>query len=276
MATVGPGKQAGLAADALGQTLGPVTDAAAAVEITQQNLVAGQATGDVLKVARDVAPSLMLSHAPLLSEVGTGWALLLTVAVVEHWVVTLVPPGTRVLTLWGLGATGDGGEQDTHPTVARQLIKTGLPAGLAVPTVTELLAAVEATVELVATDQRALVFRAHTAQLATFVSATGAFFEAALLTSKNQSIFILDDCTGNILGLRAAFAFDGGGERAGTAASLMAQLLTDVDGLAGAAGQRLAAGLATGGDGVGAAAAFGVAQLQELGQGRLPTGAAPY
>lgn len=38
--------------------------------------------------------------------------------------VTLVPPGTRVLTLWGLGATGDGGEQDTHPTVARQLIKT--------------------------------------------------------------------------------------------------------------------------------------------------------
>lgn len=83
----------------------------------------------------------------------------------------------------------------------------------------------------------------------------------------------------------------------------MAQLLTDVDGLwndkenksthlkchreaihedpvscvtAGAAGQRLAAGLATRGDGVGAAAAFGVAQLQELGEGRLPTGAAPY
>lgn len=58
VATVGPGQQAGLAADALGQTLGPVADAAAAVEVTQQNLVAGQATGDVLKVARDVAPSL--------------------------------------------------------------------------------------------------------------------------------------------------------------------------------------------------------------------------
>lgn len=56
----------------------------------------------------------------------------------------------------------------------------------------------------------------------------------------------------------------------------MAQLLTDVDGLVGSTRQGFVAGLATGRDGVRAAAALGVAQLQELGQDRLPTGATPH
>lgn len=43
---------------------------------------------------------------------------------------------------------------------ARERRLTGLPAGFAVSTVTRLLAAVEATVELVATDQGATVLRA--------------------------------------------------------------------------------------------------------------------
>lgn len=96
-------------------------------------------------MAGDVAALLMLPHAPLSGQVGTRWTLLLTVAVVEHWVITFMLPGTWVFTLWGLGAARDGREQDTGTTVARQLIKTGLPAGLAVPTVTQLLAAMEAT-----------------------------------------------------------------------------------------------------------------------------------
>ena len=58
VATVGTGQHTGLAAGAFGQTFSPVADAAAAVEVTQQHLVAGQTTGDVLQVARNVAPSL--------------------------------------------------------------------------------------------------------------------------------------------------------------------------------------------------------------------------
>lgn len=92
---------------------------------------------------------------------------------------------------------------------------TGLPAGAAVATVTGLLAAVEAAVELVATDLEALVFQNleetafiytnnrcypaaalpavlpsinphHAAQLATLVAAAGAFLAAALLASEHQ------------------------------------------------------------------------------------------
>lgn len=276
MTAGGPGQGAGLAAGALGQTRRAVADAPAAVHVAWQLLVADEAAGDVLQVAGDVAALLMLAHAPLLSEVGTRWTLLLAVAVVEHWVITLVPPGAQILTLRGLGPAGDGGELDALPTVARQLIKTGLPAGLALPPVTELLAAVEPTVELVATDQRALVLRTHAARLATLVPAAGALLAAALLTGEQQLAFIMDACTGDVLAFGATPAADGGGEGAGPTAALVAQLLTQVDDVVGPAGQGFVAGLATGGDGVGTGAAFGITQLQELGQVGLATGAALY
>lgn len=56
----------------------------------------------------------------------------------------------------------------------------------------------------------------------------------------------------------------------------MAHVLTHVDGVAGAAGQGFSAGLPAGGDGVHAAAPLRVAQLQQLGQGRLAAGAAAH
>lgn len=99
-------------------------------------------------------------------------------------VVALVSSGAHVFALGGFGAAGDGGVQDGEATVTRQLVKTcgesesrevvrprlqphplaltntltGLPAGVAVATVTGLLAAVKAAVELVAADLEALVF----------------------------------------------------------------------------------------------------------------------
>lgn len=227
-------------------------------------------------MAGDVAALLMLPHAPLSGQVGTRWTLLLTVAVVEHWVITFMLPGTWVFTLWGLGAARDGREQDTGTTVARKLIKTGLPAGLAVPTVTQLLAAMEATREHVATDQRALVLEGHATQLVTFMSSTGPLLRTALLTGKHKLIFIVNGGTRNLLGLGAASTPDSGGEAAGSTAALVAQLLTQVDGVIGPAGQRLVAGPATGGYGVGARVALRVAQLQELGEHRLPAGTAPH
>lgn len=52
----------------------------------------------------------------------------------------------------------------------------------------------------------------------------------------------------------------------------MAQLLTQMDGVARAAGQRFVARLRAGRDGIGAAVSIGVAQLQEFGELRLTTG----
>lgn len=103
-------------------------------------------------MAWDVAALLVVSHAPFLREVSAWRTLLLTVAVVKHWMVTLVSSCAHVFALWWLCAAGDGWVQDSEPTVTRQLIKTGLPAGLTVSTMTRLLATVEATVELVAAD----------------------------------------------------------------------------------------------------------------------------
>lgn len=159
-------------------------------------------------MTRDVAALLMLSHAPFLSKVCARWTLLFTVAVVKHWVVALVSSCTHVFALWWLCAAGDGRVQDSEPAVTRQLIETGLPAGLTVSTVTRLLAAVEATVELVATDQGTPVLRSHTTQLATLVSATGAFLVAALLTSENKLILFLNCCTWDFLSLGATSASD--------------------------------------------------------------------
>lgn len=59
VAAVWTGQRAGLLAAALGrQTLGPVADPPAAVHLARQRLVARQAAGDVLQVARDVAALL--------------------------------------------------------------------------------------------------------------------------------------------------------------------------------------------------------------------------
>lgn len=223
-------------------------------------------------MTRDVAALLVLSHAPFLREVCAWWTLLFTVAVVKHRVVALVSSGTHVFALWWLCAAGDGRVQDSDSTVTRQLIKTGLPAGLTVSTVTGLLAAVEATVELVAADQEALVLHIHTTQLAALVSAAGAFLVAALLTGEDELLFLLDRCTRDLLGLGATFASDSGGQGARPAATLMAQLITQVDGVAGATGQGFVAGLSTGGDGIRAAASLRVSQLQEFGQRGLSAG----
>lgn len=272
MAAVRTRHDAGLLAAAVCRALAPVTDPSAAVLFTRQRLVTRQATGNVLQMTGDVASLLMLSHAPFLSEVCARWTLLLAVAVVKHWVVALVSSRTQVFALWRLRATSDGRVQDGLPAVTRQLIETGLPAGLTVSTVTRLLAAVEATVELVAADQEALVLHAHTTQLATFVSSAGAFLVAAPLTGEDELLLFLDCCTRDLLCLGATSASDGGGQRAGPTAAFMAQLVTQVDGVAGATGQRFVARLPTGGDGIRAALSIRVAQFEEFSQRRLTAG----
>lgn len=220
----------------------------------------------------DVAALLVLSHAPFLSEVCARWTLLFTVAVVKHWMVTFMSSSTQVFALRWLRATGDGRVQNGEPAVTRQLVKTGLPAGFTVSTVTRLLAAMEAAVELVAADQGALVLHVHATQLATLVSATRAFLVASSLTSEDELIFFLDCGTWDLLCLGSASASDSRGQGAGSAAVLVAHLLTHVDGVAGAAGQWFVARLSAGGDGIRAALSFRVAQLQEFGERGLTAG----
>lgn len=94
----------------------------------------------------------MVAHAPLLGEVGTGRTSILTVAGVENWVIAVVLSGAGLLALRWFGATGNRWKHHCLATVAGQLVKTGLPAGMAVSTVTNLLAAVETTVEFVSTN----------------------------------------------------------------------------------------------------------------------------
>lgn len=263
---------AGLLAAAFCQAVAPVADPFAAVHLARQQFTARQAARNVLQMTWDVAALLVLPHAPLLSQVGAGWTLLLTVAVVKHWVVALVSSRTQVFALRGLGAAGDGRVQHGEPAVTRQLVKTGLPTGFTVSTVTRILAAVEATVELVAADQRALVLHNHTAELATFVSATGAFLAAAPLAGEDELLLSLDCCTWDLLSLGATSASDSRGQQAGTTAALMAQILTQMDGVTGATGQGFVARLSTGRDGIRAALSFRVAQFQEFGEWRLTTG----
>lgn len=189
----------GLLAHGLAHTLAAVANPPAPVHLTWKVFVTGQTTGNVLEMARDVAALLMIAHAPFLCEVSARRTLLFTVAVVKHGVVTLMPPGTKALTFWRFCPTGDGGVQDRQPTVTGQLIKAALPAGFTVATVTGLLAAVEATVQLVATNQGALVLSGHAAQLPTLVSATQALLVTAPLTGEKQLIFFEYCCTGNLL-----------------------------------------------------------------------------
>lgn len=244
---------AGLLARRLTQTLAAVANATAAVELTGKVFVTRQATRNVLQVARDVAALLVISHAPFLSEVCTGWTLLFTVAVVKHGVVALMPPGTSALALRRLCATGDGGIQDGQPAVAGQLIKTGLPAGFAVSTVTRLLAAMEATVQFVATNQGAFVLRGHAAQFSTFVTAAGAFLIAAPLAGENKLIFFENCCTWNLREFGTTSALNKRSQRARSTAAFMTHLFTQMDHVVGATGQRLAACFSTGGDWVSAA-----------------------
>lgn len=187
--------------------------------------------------------------------------------------VTLMPPGTQILTLGGFGATGDGRVQHSLPTVACQLIKAGLPAGMTVSTMTELLAAVEPTVELVATDLSAPVFYINTTQLPTLMSAAGALLIASSLASEDKLAFIVNRFTRDLLTLCTTSACDSRGKTAWPTRSLMAQLLTYMNSVIGATGQRLAASLSTGGDriGTGLSLSLSVAQFQELSQGCLPT-----
>lgn len=199
MSTVRTRTGAGLLALSVAQTLAAVAESSAAVNLTRQLLVAGQTAGDVLQVAGDVAALLMIPHAPLLCQVSTRRTLLFAVAVVKHRMFTLMSPGAGAFTLRRLRPTGDRRIEDRQPTVTGQLIKAGLPAGFTVATVTRLLAAVEATVQLVATDQWALVLRGHAAQLTTLVPATGAFLVTAPLTGENQLVFCENRCTWNLL-----------------------------------------------------------------------------
>lgn len=212
----------GLLARRLTQTLAAVANTTAPVHFTRKIFVACQATRNVMEMARDVAALLMISHTPFLSEVCARRTLLFAVAVVKHRVVTFMPPGTSVLAFWRLCTTGNGGIQDREPTVAGQLIKTGLPAGFAVSTVTRLLAAMEATVQFVATNHGTLVLRGHTAQLSTLVSATGAFLVAAPLTGENKLIFFEDCCTWNLLEFGTTSTLNGRSQRARAAAAFMA------------------------------------------------------
>lgn len=152
VAAVWTRQSAGLLAAGVWQAVSPVADAFAPVHVAGQCFVTCQTTGDVLQMTRDVAALLVLSHAPFLSEVRAGWTFLFAVAVVKHWMLTLVSFRTEAFALGRFGATGDGWVQNGEPTVTRQLIKTGLPAGFTVSTVTRLLAAMEATVKLVAAD----------------------------------------------------------------------------------------------------------------------------
>lgn len=109
VAAVRARQRARLLAAALRQAVPAVAEPFAAVHFTRQHLVTRQAAGNVLEVARDVAALLMLSHAPFLSEVCAGWTFVVTVAVVKHWMVTLVSSRAQVLALRRLRATGNRG-----------------------------------------------------------------------------------------------------------------------------------------------------------------------
>lgn len=272
MAAVWTRAEAGLLAQSLTQTLAAVANTTAAVHLTRKIFVARQTTRNVLQVARDVAALLVVPHAPLLREVSTGRTLVFTVAVVKHGVVALVPPGAGALTLRRFGSTGDGGVQHRQPTVAGQLIEARLPAGFTVASMTRLLAAVEATVQLVATNQRTLVLVGHAAQLSTFVSATRALLVTAPLAGENQLIFFKDHSARNFLHLSTTSALNRGRQGTRPTDAFMTKFFTQMNHIAGATGQGFAACFPTGRDGVGAAPSFGLSQLQQFSERSLATG----
>lgn len=185
------GGGAGLLAVAFREAVSAVTDAGAAVHAAGEQAVAREAAGDISQVTGDVVSLLMVPHAPLLGEVGTRRAFFITVTVVEHWMITFMSPGAKVLTLRRFGATGYGWIHDRFSTVASQFIKAGLPARQAVPTVTEVLAAVKTAVELVATDEGTAVRSIYATKFVTLVPTTGPLLAAALLAGEHQLSFIL-------------------------------------------------------------------------------------
>ena len=94
------------------------------------------ATGNSLHETGNILSFLVTAVAELGGERGAGRATLLTVAGVSHWVVAPVPPPARLPALRGLGATLDGGIENTGPAFTTQLIKTYVGTLLTVTRVT--------------------------------------------------------------------------------------------------------------------------------------------
>ena len=99
----------------------------------------------------------MLAHAPLLGESRARWTRGLAVTVVLRRVHTGVLALARQVALGGLGAAGDGGQQNLSTAPTGQLVEARLPARGTVATVTGFLAAVQPTRQLLPTDLLAAV-----------------------------------------------------------------------------------------------------------------------
>lgn len=105
----------------------------------------------------------------------------------------------------------------------------------------------------------------HTAHLSTLVPATRALLAATFLTGKHQFIFAVDRSTWNLLAFTATSALNGGGESTRATFVLMAEFITQMNGVNVTARQWLAADLSTGWNRVSATPSLWIAQLQQLG-----------
>lgn len=207
-------------------TIPSVADPSTLVHTTQQLFITRQATGYICQVTGNIVSLFMFSHTPLLSEVGTRWALLLAVAVVKNWMITLVLPGTWIFTFRWSCTAGNGWIDHCFTTVTCQFIKTGLPARVTVPTMTKLLTPMLSAVQLVPTDHGTFVLFVHTAKFVTLVAATRTFFIATLVTHEHKVSFILDNGTWKFFSSEATSAFDGRSKRARTTFLFMAKVFT--------------------------------------------------
>lgn len=152
------------------------------VHSTRQEFVTRKPTGNARNVTRNVASHLMFPHAQLLSEVGTRRAFLFTVAIVEHWMITLMFPYAWVFALGRSGTTRHWRIDYRCSTMTCQFIETTLPAILTVSTVARLFTLMLSTIKLASTEKKALVFSVHTTNFITLMAATRTLLITALVT----------------------------------------------------------------------------------------------
>lgn len=81
-------------------------------------------TRDVSQVTRDVGTFHMVAHTHLAGKLCTWSTVVIRVAVVANFMITVMLPAAWTMTLRGFGAARYWWEQHLYPTVASKLIKT--------------------------------------------------------------------------------------------------------------------------------------------------------
>lgn len=123
-------------------------------------------------MASQVLPLLVSPVTHLGSEGGAGRALLLTVAVVSDWMITIVAPAADPGTFGWSNPTGHRRKNHSCATVTGELVETDIGTFWAFSTVTWFLASVESTGEQLAAGERARVLEQDAAVFAALVSST--------------------------------------------------------------------------------------------------------